>query len=186
MKNLVFKLVIIFLFFTASCSSDCDKICIAEQYYQILNNPDYNKASVLISDSLLTTEGDYRKTFSNKNYIELLKWDAVFKPEYKVLKIKKEGETVKTTVSQTSKRILFLHGTPVIYNQIFKFKGDRISSVETPDYVVFNDSVFISNREKLLIWVRKNHPEINDFIYDQTEIGGLNYLKAINLYNHAH
>ena len=40
-------------------------------------------------------------------------------------------------------------------------------------------------RTNFLNWMNQNHPEVNGFIFDQTEKGGLNYLKAIKLYNEA-
>lgn len=128
------------------------------------------------------TEYDYEQTFSKNEYVEWLKWDAVFEPTYKILKIEQDNETVKAQVSKTDKRISFLHQEPIVTEQVFRFNNNKISSIETTKYVTFNDSVFVDNREKLLKWVENNHPELNGFIYDQTESGGMKYLKAIELY----
>lgn len=50
------------------------------------------------------------------------------------------------------------------------------------EYPVFNDSVFAKNWDEFLSWIDANHPELNGFIHDQTKVGGMTYLKAIDLY----
>lgn len=162
-----------------------DKLEIAKAYYSVLSNSDDSQIVDLLRDSLVTreTEYDYEQTFSLKAYVEWLKWDAVFDPTYKILKIEQEDEIVKATISKMDKRILFLNKEPIVTNQVIRFDNDKISVVETTKYVVFNDSIFINNREQLLSWIDKNHPELKAFIHDQTEAGGRRYLKAMELYN---
>ena len=48
--------------------------------------------------------------------------------------------------------------------------------------IINGDSTFVKNRDGLVNWIDENHPELNGFIHDQTENGGLKYLKAIELY----
>ncbi|MEZ4841262.1 MAG: hypothetical protein R2821_07060 [Flavobacteriaceae bacterium] len=56
-------------------------------------------------------------------------------------------------------------------DQVIHFDKDKITSgIETTKYVIFNDSVFVKNRDGLLDWIDKNHPELNGFIHDQTKI----------------
>ncbi|MGC6431172.1 MAG: hypothetical protein ACON5F_09035 [Jejuia sp.] len=185
MKRLPVHVLILLILFTTACKKSFDKVGLAKQYYEVLNTANYDKAKELIADSLLTTEGDYEMVFSQRDYINLLKWDAVFEPEYELINIEEDQGFIKTIVSQTNKRILFLHESPIVFNQIIRFENDNISSVETPSYVIFNDSIFSSNREKLLKWIKQNHPEMKSFIYDQTKKGGQEYLNAINLYKDA-
>jgi len=84
--------------------------------------------------------------------------------------------------SKTDKRISFLHEQPIVTNQLIRFDQDKIVSIETTEYAVFNDSIFVKNRDSLLSWIDENHPELNGFIYNQTAPGGRQYLKAIELY----
>ncbi len=184
----IIKIVISLLILSisiASCEQKNNKIEIANQYYSILNNSDYSKIPTLLIDSLITKEIEYKKTFSQEEYIELLKWVSVFEAEYKVLEIEEENGIIKTKVLQKDKRILFLHESPIITNQIIRFKNNKITSIEIVKYVAFNDTIFIKNRTKLLNWIDKNHPELKGFLHDQTEQGALKYLKAINLYKEA-
>jgi hypothetical protein len=69
-----------------------------------------------------------------------------------------------------------------VTDQVIRFDGDRITSIETTKYIIFDDSIFVKNRDELLSWVDINHPELNGFINDQTKTGGMKYLKAIELY----
>ncbi len=179
------KIIIRLLFISIivlSCDKENNKIEIVNQYYNVLNNSEYSKIPTLIIDTLITKEIDYKETYSQLKYLEFLKWNSVFDPEYKVLKIEEHDGVIKTKVSQQCKRIIFLHEEPIIINQVFRFKNNKITHVETVNYSSFNDSIFISNRTKLLNWVHKNHPELKGFLHDQTKKGGLKYLKAINLY----
>lgn len=161
---------------------ETDKIGIARQYYQALDRSDGPAMEKLLADSLFTQEGDYRQTFSRAAYREWVKWDAVFEPRYEILQIAQESEGVVAKISKGDKRIFFLHKAPIVTQQVIRFDGNKISGVETIDYIGFNESTFLDNRGKLLRWIEEHHPELNGFLYDQTESGGMNYLKAIELY----
>lgn len=183
-RTLVLLLAIGFL----SCKNsekEVDKLEIAKQYYKILENSDDSEITSLLTDNLLTkeTEYDYEQTFSVAEYVEWVKWDAVFDPAYEILRIEQEGEVVNATVSKIDKRIRFLHREPIVTNQTLRFDGNKIVSIETTKYVVFNDSIFVANRSAFLNFIDKNHSDLNGFIHDQTEAGGRNYLKAIEFYN---
>lgn len=184
------KIVILSLLLTigfTSCKNpkkEIDELEIAKEYYKVLDNSDAAGIVTLLTDSLLTkeTQYNYEQTFSLKEYVEWLKWDAVFEPTYKILQIEQEGEIVKARISKTDKRILFLHQEPIVTNQVIRFDANKIVSVETTEYITFNDSIFVKNRDSFLSWIDKNHPDLNGFINDQTEKGGINYLKAIELF----
>ena len=184
------RFTVVLLFLTigiVSCKnseSEIDKLEIAKKYYDVLDKSNISGIETLLTDSLLTkeTEYDYEQIFSKKEYVEWLKWDSVFKPTYKILEIGQEHGTVKATISKMDNRIAFLHKEPIVINQVILFDKDKITSIETTKYVIFNDSVFAKNRADLLNWIDKNHPELNGFIHDQTKTGGMTYLKAIDLY----
>jgi hypothetical protein len=163
---------------------ETDKLEIAKQYYKILNNSDSSQLEALIADSLLTKESeyDYKQIFSLQEYREWMKWDSVFIPSYKVLQIEQVGDVVKARISKIDKRILFLHEGPIVTNQSILFDKNKISCIETTEYVNFNNVIFVKNRTMLLSWIDENHPDLKGFIYDQTKTGAINYLKAIELF----
>lgn len=183
------KILLLFLIFGfCSCNTsekEIDKLKIAKNYYNILDQSNVSKIKTLLTDSLITkeTEFNYTQTFTKNEYVDWLKWDSVFEPTYKILKIEEDNGTVIAKISKTDKRIKFLHKEPIVTNQVIYFENDKIIRIETTKYLIFNDSIFVSNREKLLDWIDKNHPELGEFINDQTKNGGLKYLKAIELFN---
>ena len=182
--NKIIGLLLLLALGCISCKNaekEIDKFEITKQYFQVLNNSDYSKMSSWFADSLVTKEGGYEQAYSQNEYLEFLKWDSVFDPNYEILTMEQEGELVKAKISKHDKRILFLLEEPFITNQIIRFQNDKIISIET-DYVNFDHLVWERNKNELLNWIDKNHPELNGFIYDQTEAGGLNFLKAIELY----
>ena len=182
------KIIVLSLLLTIgfiSCKNsekEIDKLEIAKQYYKVLDNSDDSGIAILLTDSILTKESDYEQIFSMAEYIEWLKWDSVFDPTYETLQIEQENGIVKAKISKIDKRIFFLHEEPIVTNQIIRFDNDKIISVETTDYVNFNDTTFLKNRSELLSWIDENHPELEGFIHDQTKKGGLKYLKAIELF----
>ena len=149
-----------------------------------MDSSNHSEMALLLADSLVTkeTEYNYEQTFTLNEYVEWLKWDSIFDPTYKILQIEQEDEIVKTKISKIDKRISFLHQEPIVTNQIIRFDNDKIIGLETTVYVIFNDSIFVKNRDRLVNWIEENHPELNGFLYDQTKTGGLKYLKAIELY----
>ncbi|WP_298550507.1 hypothetical protein [uncultured Algibacter sp.] len=182
-KSIILLLFISIVIF--SCKEKKSKIELVKKYFETLNNSEFSNVSSLLSDSILSKEVDYKMMFYKEDYLELLKWDSTFKPEYKVINISEEEGIIKIKISQKDKRILFLNEESIITNQVIRFKNDKISNIEIVDYVVFNDSIFIRNRTKLLNWVDKNHAELKGFLHNQTQKGGVKYLKAIELYQEA-
>lgn len=180
------KRSVLLLILFASCNiskKEGNKLELAKTYYQVLDQSKISEISSLISDSLVTKEigYDYEQVFSKEQYINWLKWDSLFNPTYKILEIEEIDSTVKVKVSKSDQRILFLHKEPTVYAQTLHFEDGKITTIENKN-VIFNDSVWVKNRAIFLKWIDQNHPELNGFIFDQTEKGGLNYLKAIEYY----
>jgi len=147
------KIVVLSLLLTIgfiSCKNsekENNKLNIAKQYYKVLDNSYNSEIETLLTDSILTkeTEYNYEQIFSLKEYVEWLKWDSVFDPTYEFLQIEQENEIVKAKISKIDKRIFFLHEEPIVTNQIIRFNDDKITSIETTKYVIFNDTTFIKN-----------------------------------------
>ena len=182
-KSILLALFLIFGFTSCKDSENIDKLGIAKLYYKTLDKSDHSALTRLLGDSLLTKEMDYdyEQTFSLREYIEWMKWDSVFDPTYEILEIEQENEMVKVRVAKMDKRIAFLHKEPIVTSEIIQFDRNKIKSIARTN-VVFNDSVFVTNRTNFLNWIEQYHPELDGFIYDQTRNGGSKYLKAIELY----
>ncbi|WP_299523716.1 hypothetical protein [Winogradskyella sp.] len=181
-KTIVLLLLLTIGFLSCKNSEkEVDKIEIVKQYFKTLDNSDYSKISDWFADSLTTIEGEYKQAYSKSDYLGFLKWDSVFDPNYEILEIGQNNGIVKAKISKMDKRISFLHEEPFIINQIIKFENDKIISVET-EYMGFNEATWERNKNGLLSWIDENHAELNGFIYDQTESGGIKFLKAIELY----
>ncbi len=177
------KIIVLSLLLTIgfiSCKNSekkIDRVEIAKKYFEVHDNSDYSKISDWFADNLTTIEGEYKQTYSKSDYLEFLKWDSVFDPNYEILEIEQKDGIVKAKISKMDKRISFLHEEPFITNQTIKFQNDKIISVET-EYVDFNEGTWERNKNELLSWIDENHSELNGFIYDQTESGGMKFLKA--------
>lgn len=180
-------LLLLWIFVSNSCKNygkGTDELDLAKRYYNVLDNSDCFKIGALISDSILVRDGDYIQKFSQNDYVQWLKWDSVFDPTYKILQIEQENGIVKAEISKMDKRIMFLHREPIVTTEIIRFNGNKIVSVER-ESVIFNETTFLKNRNDLLSWIDENHPELTGYLHDQTRTGGMKYLKAIELYEHA-
>ncbi len=164
------------------------KLEIAKKYYKALDDSDDSEIANILSDTILIRENeyDYEEVFPLKKYVEWIKWDSVFDPTYEILVMEEVNGVVRAKISKTDKRISFLHNGPIVTNETILFNNDKINRVEKTKYLIFNEITFVKNRDELVDWIQKNHPELNGFINDQTKDGGLNYLKAIELYKKAH
>lgn len=183
----MYKLIFLFAFAIVTFSgcnhvNQSQKVDTVTAFYQYLNEQEFDEFSDLLSDSISVGEENYRAFYSNESYQNWLKWDAVFNPTYEVLDINQKGDAVHVEVSKSCKRILFLHQKPIISKDIFHFKNDKISKIETVEYIQFDEQKWVNEREKFLRCIDENNPELDGFIFDQTEKGGMNYLKAIEIY----
>lgn len=181
-KTIILFLLLIIGFISCKNSENkINRIDISKQYFKALSSSNYSKVSNWFADSLTIIEGEHKQIYSKSDYLKLLKWDSVFNPSYEILKIEQKNGIVKAKVSKMGKRISFLHEEPFITNQTIKFLNEKIISLET-EYVNFNEVTWERNKNELLSWIDENHPELNGFIYDQTESGGIKFLKVIELY----
>ena len=153
----------------------------AQAYYQALNKQDAERFFELHLDSVRIKEGDYASVISFSDYKAWLEWDAVFDPVYILMDVKHAGDQVEVTVSKKCKRIQFLNQEPVINKEVLTFKDGKIVSLEVTASTSFNEA-WVARRERLVAWVDLHHPELSGFIHDQTEAGGLKYLRALELY----
>lgn len=181
MKKIIFLFILIGL---TNCSEQ--KSTPSEQitaYYQGFENSDYSQIKRTIADSLITTEGDYIMPFSRESYYEKFKWDSVFKPVYKLVKIENQGEQAIATVTIRSLKHEFLKNSPMTCNYRYHFKSGKIAKIEGLDCPDANWEVWQKEVGFLVDWVQANHPELDGFINDLTMKGAIDYVKAIELYN---
>jgi len=183
-RTIAFLLLLTTIFICCNdTEKEIDKLDIAKKYYAVLDNSTSSGIAPLLTDSLLTRETgyDYEQVFSLQEYVEWVKWDSVFDPTYEILAMELEEENVKAKISKIDKRISFLHEEPIVTSELIRFDKGKIKSIERTS-LIFNDSVFVKNRDDFLSWIDQNHPELNGFIHDQTKQGGMKYVKAIDLY----
>lgn len=158
-----------------------DNLKIAEKFYSEINNSNHSEIVELINNNFTTNDDGFEQKYSGNEYTEWVKWDSVFEPTYEILKIEEENGTVKATISKKDKRITFLHHEPIITKETIQFENGKIKNIDRVS-ASFNVEGFVKNRDELVGWITENHPELNGFLHDQTKNGGMNYLKAIELY----
>ena len=167
-----------------SCQT-LDKEQLTRDYYQSLEDADFERVLSFQYDSVRVIESNYSTTYAPKDYVHWLQWDAVFRPTYTILDLEVTVEGVAVMISKDDPRIRFLNDKPLLTKERLTFKGDKIYSLNILEYVNLNNATWNAKREKLVGWINKNHPELDGFIYDQTLEGGLNYKKALKLYQEA-
>ncbi|MGB3151672.1 MAG: hypothetical protein WBB27_13515 [Maribacter sp.] len=153
-----------------------------KSYYEGFKKSDYDEIKETLSDSLVTTEGDYIMAFSREGYYEKFKWDSVFKPIYKLVYIENEGEQALATVSISSLKHKFLKNSPMTCSYRFHFESDKIAKIENLGCPDANWEVWGKERDALVKWTKENHQELDGFIHDLTMKGAQDYITAIALY----
>lgn len=178
-------LLICFSIVLMSCQSEkkqVDNQQIIRDFYLELNNSNLTRASTYLHDSIIVSEAQFTQAETKDEWFTQFKWDSVFNPTYKILELKETDGKVEVIVSKECERIRFLHDSATIYKVEYEFLDGKIKKDNTFEYVVFDFEKWQSRRDSLLAWIDLNHPELPDFIFDQTIEGGQNYLKAIEFY----
>lgn len=152
------------------------------KYYDGFKSSNYQEVKIVLSDSLIITEGDYVMKFTKETYYEHFKWDSIFRPIYKIVELKDQGDQVSATVSVKSSRYKFLQNNPLTCKHNFHFKNGKINKIENLDCIEANWGIWEKQRDSLVNWVKINRPELDGFINDLSEQGAKDYLEAIESY----
>jgi len=166
MKNILFILFI--LCFLIGCSDK--RITHQErvtQFYTAFDASDYNEIQTHISDTITFISGDYKTPYNIDTFYEYFKWDSIFKTTYRIVDIKEENNTVITSVASTSSRYEFLKNNPLTCEFKISFNKGKIFEIKTLECTA-NWNVWQQERDSLVSWIDKKHPELNGFIYDMT------------------
>lgn len=151
-------------------------------YYEGFNHGDYSQIRTTISDSLLSIEGDYMMPYSRESFNEKFKWDSIFKPVYKLVSVKNQGDQALVTVTMSSAKHEFLKNSPMTCNYTFHFKAGKIYKIENLECPDAKWEIWGQEVSSLVNWVKAKHPELDGFINDLTMKGAQDYMKAIALY----
>ncbi len=174
--------ILLLLVISACSSKDTSRIETVKNYYSGFNNGDYKLIETQLSDSLTITEGDYVMNFTPETFETHFKWDSVFVPQVKIINIEQQENDLLVTISASSKRFEFLRNNPLVTKHLVHFTNGKISRIDNVDFINTDWKLWTKQKEGLTQWIANNHKELDGFMIDQTLQGGLNYLKAINLY----
>lgn len=154
---------------------------LVRDYFHGFNTGDYNLISNSISDSIKITEKEYVIVHARNDFHRHFQWDSVFAPKYNIIDLKVDGDCAIGTVSKTCKRIEFLQDSALVSNVSIYFSDNKISEIQTTEYVFLDYLKWQPRRDNLTSWIDENHPELSGFVSDISIKGAQNYLKAIAL-----
>lgn len=152
------------------------------EYYEAFNSSDFSRITAVLNDSITITEGDYIMPYSQESFYEQFKWDSIFQPAYKIVELEEQSKQVIVTVASSSKRYKFLKNDPLTCRFRISFNSNKITKLESLECLDANWDIWQTERDSLVNWTSRNHPELDGFIHDLTMNGALNYLRAIELY----
>ncbi|MDR7129744.1 hypothetical protein J2X69_002089 [Algoriphagus sp. 4150] len=152
------------------------------EYYDGFNSSDFKRIISVIADSITIIEGEYIMPYSQESFYEQFKWDSIFQSTYEIVELKTQNNQVIATVASSSKRYEFLKNNPLTCKFKISFNFDKIMKLESLECLNADWNIWQTERDSLVNWTIKNHPELDGFIHDLTMNGAINYLKAIELY----
>ena len=183
MKNIY---LIIVLFFLASCAHESSTHQKAvRSYYDARNAGNFKGLKEVVSERITITAGDYVMRYDQTSFYEQFKWDSVFKPTYKILDIEEMNDQVLVRVGQQNRRNAFLKNNPLVSKYRISFKAGKISKLEDVESIDTDWKLWSTQRDSLVNYIKRKHPELDGFVTDMSEQGAVNYLKAIELYTAA-
>lgn len=174
--------ILLLLVISACSSKEASRVATVKNYYSGFNNGDYKLIETQLSDSLTITEGDYTMNFTPETFETHFKWDSVFVPQVKIINIEQQENDLLVTISVSSKRFEFLRNNPLVTKHLVHFTNGKIRRIDNVDFINTDWKLWTEQKEGLTQWIVNNHKELDGFMIDQTLQGGLNYLKAIDLY----
>ena len=151
-------------------------------YFESRDSRDFKEIVKYVHDSLIITEGDFVMGYDDDSYYEVFKWDSVFHQSYKVVDLELEGKSVLATIKINSIKHEFLKNPDMTCLFRISLIGGNISKLESLDCPDADWAVWSEERDSLVSWISKHHPDLDGFINDMSMEGAINYLSAIKLY----
>lgn len=164
------------------CNKTLSRSEIVANYYHALNVSDFTQLKPLLADTLTIAEGDYILSYPCEDFNEYFKWDSIFQPSYKIIELTEHGNEIIATLSLSSRRFEFLKNNPFTCRFRISFNEERITKLETIEYLDADWDTWNKQRDSLVNWININYPELDGFINDLTMKGAINYVRAISLY----
>lgn len=165
----------------AGCKDIVSPIDTVRQYYAALDASDFHTIKEVISDTLTIVEGDYTTHYTQSDFYTQFQWDSTFQTSYSIESIKVDDRVI-ALISSKSLRYAFLKNNPLVCKYAITTKDEKITKIETLDYVDVDWATWQQERDSLVKWIKVKHPELDGFIHDLTPNGAENYLKAIEMY----
>ncbi len=176
-----FIAILIFSILLISCSQH-NQESIIQQYFEAFNQSDFNQIKKYVNNDFIMSEGDFKICSSVNDLEAVFKWDSVFQPKYKVLKIRQIENRIEAQVSKNDTRVAYLHDEPMISNVSFEFVKGKINKQIIKDYKYFEVKKWNGRLKELVDWIKLNKSNLVGFERDITLKGAQNYLQAINSY----
>lgn len=181
MKNTI--LILFLLCFLTGCNKH--KLSHKEtvsSYYNAFDSGNYDEIKAIINDSVTQISGDFVTPYNHESFYQFFKWDSIFRSSYKIIVLEEKNRDILVTVAQDNIRNEFLKNNPLVYKVKVSFISEKISKLEELESINVNWAVWNQEKDSLVNWIKKNHPDLDGFVNDMTMKGSKNYLKAIELY----
>jgi hypothetical protein len=181
MKNTLF--ILILLYSLIGCNEP--KLTYQEtvtKYYKARDAVKYNDLVTCINENVTIIEGDYVMPYNQDGFYEVFKWDSIFQPSYKIIKLEERNDQIIASVALSSIRNEFLKNNSMTCQYKISFISGKISEIESLECKGADWQIWQKEVNSLVSWIKINHPILDGFINDMTMNGAMNYLKAIELY----
>lgn len=152
------------------------------KYYDAKDALIFSEVEKYIHDTITIKEGDYVMPYTRSTFYEVFKWDSIFQPSYEVVEIEEKKNHVFVSVALSSIRNEFLKNKSMTCQYKLSFILGKISKIESLECVGADWNKWQTERDSLVNWISKTHPELDGFIHNMTMQGAQDYLKAIELY----
>ena len=123
--------------------------------------------------------------YNHDGFYEVFKWDSIFRTSYEIVGLEEMDNRIMVSVVLNSIRNEFLKNSSMTCKYKISFRFGKISKIEELECKDVDWNIWEKERDSLVNWIQKNHPELDGFINDMTMNGAMNYIKAIELYRNA-
>ncbi len=179
-------LVLFLLYFLVGCAEE--KLTHQQSvttYFNARDTGNYHELKTVVADSITIVAGDFVMPYAPDTFYEQFKWDSVFQPSYEIVDLVEIDDEIVATVTLNSIRNAFLKNAGMTCRYKISFAYRKISKIEELECKGADWNIWQKERDSLVNWIKKKHPELDGFIHNMTMSGALNYLKAIELYKKA-